>query len=398
MGMSQGTKTYITLAGTALVLYYAFGLMQDYCGGHGATTRFCRRTHLSDAPAPVEFADGFDFFNRVRTAFPVGSSDAGLLAALKQYNYADTNESPPGAPCPNAHKFKTDVPAVPGWTSGINAVGWCADPQHKITWLASGTNVVATAEPAPPAAKPADMPVKPPEKSGDKPADTSATTSVTPTDQADVKPAGASDYTDAGDFAKHVTTLFPKGSAEQDLLAALKAHHYKDLKVSPTDAMCADARQFSAEIKRNSPEEAVDNIVVWCSDKSEKITWIDASDMIITTTPALPASNSGNRPVPTPAPDAAPPAPAPVPAKAAPRTITLGAIIYKNANDWTLWLNGEPVRPNARPTELIEISVKPNAAHLQWFDTISGKVVDIDLIEYSVYDLDKHVIMPLAHK
>ncbi len=296
--MSQGTKTYLIIAGAAFALYYASGFVQDYCHDSGATTRFCRRMHLSSAPAPVQpqvsatpkaspaaVDHGDELYNNIAKQFPIGSSEADLLAALAEHHYVDTNDHTANSHCQNPRAFTTGLKHVADWTAAEYFISWCSDANGKITWIGLGGSSVRGTPIAPAAGQTLSLPVTP--------------------------------ETPANDHLKAETT--------------------------------SDNR------------------------------------------PVMPDANP-----PAPAPDAIPspssqPAP---PAKPASRLLVLGDVMYKSPSDWTIWLDGKPVTPAAKPKELIEISVAPTSVRLKWFDMDSSQLIDATLPPHAAYDMDRHVVVP----
>ena len=76
------------------------------------------------------------------------------------------------------------------------------------------------------------------------------------------------------------------------------------------------------------------------------------------------------------------------------RTITLGDIEYKDAQNWTVWINGQKVTPSVSMKEIVDISVAPDIVHLKWFDIGLNGVFDIQIHSHETYDIATGVMTP----
>lgn len=77
------------------------------------------------------------------------------------------------------------------------------------------------------------------------------------------------------DFFKRVADVFPKGSSEKDLMAALGTYGYHD--TNSNDPPCQDIHEFATNWR--IVEGAADSdrdLVCWRADASGKITWISS--------------------------------------------------------------------------------------------------------------------------
>jgi hypothetical protein len=76
------------------------------------------------------------------------------------------------------------------------------------------------------------------------------------------------------------------------------------------------------------------------------------------------------------------------------REISVGGIIYLNANDWVVWLNGVKVTPDRLPEEIMDIEVSKNAVRLKWFDAYTNRIFPIRIKTYQRFNLDTRIFLP----
>ena len=77
-----------------------------------------------------------------------------------------------------------------------------------------------------------------------------------------------------------------------------------------------------------------------------------------------------------------------------PRVISLAGIVYVNARNWVVWINGERVTRKNIPQRLIGLTVRPHVAHLRWMDIPNQRIVNITLKPHQQYLLDSDTIIP----
>lgn len=77
-----------------------------------------------------------------------------------------------------------------------------------------------------------------------------------------------------------------------------------------------------------------------------------------------------------------------------PREIRLGGISYTGPSDWTIWLNGERITPNAIPKEVIDINVAGDFIELKWFDKYSDLIFPVRLRPHQRFNLDSRIFLP----
>jgi len=76
------------------------------------------------------------------------------------------------------------------------------------------------------------------------------------------------------------------------------------------------------------------------------------------------------------------------------RDITLGGIVYKGKEDWTIWLNGERVTPSAVPKEVLDLRVYKDHIEVKWIDETTNQVFPIRLRTHQRFNLDMRIFLP----
>lgn len=76
------------------------------------------------------------------------------------------------------------------------------------------------------------------------------------------------------------------------------------------------------------------------------------------------------------------------------RDITLGGIVYASHNDWTIWLNGKRVTPEALPEEVLDLKVYNEYIELKWFDDYSNQIFPIRLRAHQRFNIDTRIFLP----
>lgn len=79
---------------------------------------------------------------------------------------------------------------------------------------------------------------------------------------------------------------------------------------------------------------------------------------------------------------------------AAIRDVALGGIAFESPDDWTIWLNGKRVTPDALPSEALDLRVYRDFIELKWFDSRSNQVFPIRLRPSQKFNLDTRVFLP----
>lgn len=76
------------------------------------------------------------------------------------------------------------------------------------------------------------------------------------------------------------------------------------------------------------------------------------------------------------------------------RDISLGGIVYVSAGDWTIWLNGKRVTPQALPVEVIDLQVFDEYVELKWFDEYTNQIFPIRLRSHQRFNIDTRIFLP----
>lgn len=76
------------------------------------------------------------------------------------------------------------------------------------------------------------------------------------------------------------------------------------------------------------------------------------------------------------------------------REISLSGIVYADSTDWTVWLNGQRVRQDAMPAEILDLRVFRTYVDLKWFDAYTNQVFPIRLRPHQRFNLDSRIFLP----
>ncbi len=77
------------------------------------------------------------------------------------------------------------------------------------------------------------------------------------------------------------------------------------------------------------------------------------------------------------------------------RTITLTGVLYKNPQDWMIWLNGQKLNPNNLFKEILDIEVyQDSRVRLKWYDIGLDGVIDITMRPHQKYDIVTGLLLP----
>ncbi|NCO02966.1 MAG: hypothetical protein GW903_02105 [Alphaproteobacteria bacterium] len=77
-----------------------------------------------------------------------------------------------------------------------------------------------------------------------------------------------------------------------------------------------------------------------------------------------------------------------------PRNIKLGGIVYTGEKDWTIWLNNQQVRPNAIPSEVLDLNVYKEYIEIEWFDEYTNKIFPIRMRPNQTFNIDSRIFIP----
>lgn len=76
------------------------------------------------------------------------------------------------------------------------------------------------------------------------------------------------------------------------------------------------------------------------------------------------------------------------------RDISLGGIVFRSSNDWTIWLNNARVTPTAIPAQVMDIKVYKEYIELEWFDRSKNLIYPIRLRAHQRFNLDTRMFLP----
>ncbi len=76
------------------------------------------------------------------------------------------------------------------------------------------------------------------------------------------------------------------------------------------------------------------------------------------------------------------------------REITLGGIAFTKAGDWTIWLNGKRVTPQAVPKEVMDLKVSREYIEMKWFDDYTNQIFPIRLRPHQRFNIDTRIFLP----
>jgi len=76
------------------------------------------------------------------------------------------------------------------------------------------------------------------------------------------------------------------------------------------------------------------------------------------------------------------------------RNVTLGGILYTSQSEWTIWLNGERVTPDALPKEVIDLRVYKHHVDMKWQDEYTRRLYPIRLRAHQRFNLDNRMFLP----
>ena len=77
-----------------------------------------------------------------------------------------------------------------------------------------------------------------------------------------------------------------------------------------------------------------------------------------------------------------------------PRDITLGGIVFADKNDWTIWINGQRIQPNAIPKEILDLRVYEDYVELKWLDEYTKQIFPLRLRAHQRFNLDTRMFLP----
>lgn len=79
------------------------------------------------------------------------------------------------------------------------------------------------------------------------------------------------------------------------------------------------------------------------------------------------------------------------------RELALGGIVYNAEEDWTIWLNGRRIQPNAIPGEVFDLSVTKEYIDIKWYDEYTNRIYPIRLRPNERFNLDSRLFLTGSH-
>ncbi len=76
------------------------------------------------------------------------------------------------------------------------------------------------------------------------------------------------------------------------------------------------------------------------------------------------------------------------------RYVSLGGIVYKTENDWTIWLNGKRVTPDAVPKEVMGLKVFEDYIEVKWLDAYTNSIFPLRLRAHQRFNMDMRIFLP----
>ena len=76
------------------------------------------------------------------------------------------------------------------------------------------------------------------------------------------------------------------------------------------------------------------------------------------------------------------------------RYLTLGGIVYRSADKWTVWFNGKRVTPQALPSEAIDFKVKKDFIEIKWYDEYTNQIFPVRLRPHQRFNIDTRIFLP----
>ncbi len=76
------------------------------------------------------------------------------------------------------------------------------------------------------------------------------------------------------------------------------------------------------------------------------------------------------------------------------RELFLSGIVYKQGKNWTIWLNGKRVTPDALPVEILDLKVYKTYVEMKWFDEYTNQIFPIRLRPHQRFNIDTRIFLP----
>lgn len=79
------------------------------------------------------------------------------------------------------------------------------------------------------------------------------------------------------------------------------------------------------------------------------------------------------------------------------RELALGGIVFKAEDDWTIWLNGRRVTPDAIPSEIYDMKVNKTYVDIKWYDAYTNRLFPVRLRANERFNLDSRLFLTGQH-
>ncbi len=76
------------------------------------------------------------------------------------------------------------------------------------------------------------------------------------------------------------------------------------------------------------------------------------------------------------------------------REIKLGGIVFVDAADWAIWLNGKRVTPTAIPREVMDLKVYKEYVEMKWFDDYTNQIFPLRIRAHERFNIDSRIFLP----
>lgn len=76
------------------------------------------------------------------------------------------------------------------------------------------------------------------------------------------------------------------------------------------------------------------------------------------------------------------------------REIIINGIVFNSTNDWTVWLNGKRITPEALPKEVLDFRVRGDYVEFKWLDEYTNQIFPLRMRAHERFNLDMKMFLP----
>ena len=76
------------------------------------------------------------------------------------------------------------------------------------------------------------------------------------------------------------------------------------------------------------------------------------------------------------------------------RELSLGGILFRSEDDWTIYLNEQRVKPDAVPKEILGLRVYNDYVEFKWMDEYTNQIFPVRLRSHQRFNLDSRIFLP----